>query len=65
MTAHPHPIQALEREAKHLHQVERQGESGETPLIAVLGLASFLLPLAGVLMLLAFGVAWLVTGHAV
>ena len=33
-----HPIQAVEAEAKHLHEIEQQGESGETPFIAILGL---------------------------
>jgi hypothetical protein len=65
MTAYPHPIRALEREVGHLHELEREGDSAETPLLAMLGLASFLLPLAGLMMLVAFGVAWLVTGHAV
>jgi ABC-type glycerol-3-phosphate transport system permease component len=33
------PLRALEREAQHLHSVERAGQSAETPLIAILGLA--------------------------
>ena len=36
-----HPIQAIERSAHHLHEVERLGESAETPLIAILGLVLF------------------------
>jgi trehalose utilization protein len=36
-----HPIQAVEGEARHLHEVERLGESAETPLIALLGLVLF------------------------
>jgi hypothetical protein len=31
------PLRAIEREAHHLHVVERAGESAETPLIAILG----------------------------
>lgn len=65
MTVHLHPVRALKREARHLHELEREGDSAETPLIALVGLASLLLPLAGLMMLLAFGIAWLVTGHAV
>ena len=33
------PLRAIEREAHHLRTVERVGESAETPLIAILGLA--------------------------
>jgi hypothetical protein len=33
-----HPIQAIERQARNLHEVERIGESAETPLIAMAGL---------------------------
>jgi hypothetical protein len=36
-----HPVQAIERKAHHLHEVERLGESAETPLIAILGLVLF------------------------
>lgn len=35
----------IEAEAEHLHDVERAGESGETPFIAILGLFLFLLPI--------------------
>ena len=37
-----HPIRGVEGEAHHLHEIERAGESAETPLIAVLGLVLFL-----------------------
>ena len=33
------PLRAIEREAHHLHAVERVGESAEPPLIEILGLA--------------------------
>jgi hypothetical protein len=36
-----HPIQAIEARARHLHEVERLGESSEAPLIAILGLVIF------------------------
>jgi hypothetical protein len=36
------PIRGAEHEAHHLHEVEQQGESGVTPLIAILGLVFFL-----------------------
>lgn len=36
------PVGAVEAEVQHLHDVEQAGESAETPLIAMLGLALFL-----------------------
>lgn len=54
-----HPIRTVELEAHHLHEIEQEGDSGETPLIAILGLLLFLLPLALVIMALAFSAAWL------
>ena len=39
------PIRTVEAEAHHLHEVERAGESGETPFVAMLGLILFLLPI--------------------
>jgi hypothetical protein len=43
-------LHSIEREAHHLHEVERAGESAETPLIAIVGL---LLLLASVFVVLA------------
>ena len=54
-----HPIRGIESETHHLHEIEQKGDSGETPFIAILGLVLFLLPLALVIMALAFGAAWL------
>jgi hypothetical protein len=39
------PVREVAAEAHHLHEVEREGESGETPFIAILGLIIFLLPI--------------------
>jgi hypothetical protein len=39
------PIRRVEAEAHHLHEVEQHGASGETPLIAILGLLLFLGPI--------------------
>lgn len=36
------PLRGAEHEAHHLHEVEQQGESGATPLIAIAGLIVFL-----------------------
>jgi hypothetical protein len=40
-----HPVRKTEAEAHHLHEVEQEGESGETPFIAILGIVLFLLPI--------------------
>ena len=48
-----HPVRSTEDEAHHLHEVERAGESGETPYIAVMGLIVFL----GSVFLLMLGIA--------
>jgi hypothetical protein len=40
-----HPVRKTEAEAAHLHEVEREGDSGETPFIAILGLLLFLIPI--------------------
>jgi hypothetical protein len=47
------PFRAAEHEVEHLHDVERAGESGETPFIAVAGLIVFL----GSIFLVIFGLA--------
>ena len=54
-----HPVQAVEAEASHLHQIEEAGESGETPFIAILGVFLFLLPLFLLLLGIAFGAYYL------
>ncbi len=40
-----HPVRNVEAEAHHLHEVEQEGESGETPFIAILGIVLFLVPI--------------------
>jgi hypothetical protein len=49
----------LENEAHVLIEVERAGESGETPFLAVLEVMCVVVPIGAVMMLLAFGAAWL------
>jgi hypothetical protein len=39
------PFRSVETEAHHLVDVEEAGESAETPLIAILGLILFLVPI--------------------
>lgn len=50
------PVRTVEAEVHHLHDLERAGESAETPLIAILGLALFLWSL----LVLVAGIALLV-----
>lgn len=54
------PVQKLEDEAHHLHEVEQVGESPETPLIAFLGVFLFLAPIFVVMLGLAFAAYYLV-----
>jgi len=39
------PVRKLESEVHHLHEVEQEGESGEAPFIAILGIVLFLIPI--------------------
>lgn len=48
------PIERLDAEAKHLHEIEHRGEAGATPFIALAGLILFLLPVFLVMLGLAF-----------
>jgi hypothetical protein len=58
-SAFRHPVHGIEHEAEHLHAIEREGESGETPFIALLGLILFLLPIVIVFLAIAFGAYYL------
>ena len=53
------PIEKLEAEARHLHEVEQRGESGVTPFIAIGGLILFLLPIVLVMLGVAFAAYYL------
>jgi hypothetical protein len=53
------PVRAVEAEAHHLREVEREGKSGETPLIAILGIVIFLLPIVLVVLGLTFAAYYL------
>jgi uncharacterized membrane protein len=54
------PIRAAEAEAHHLHAIEQEGESAETPYIAIAGLALFvLLPVYLVMLGIAFAAYYL------
>ena len=53
------PVEKLEAEAQHLHEIERRGESPATPLIAFGGLILFLLPIFLVMLGLALAAYYL------
>jgi hypothetical protein len=64
MSSHTHgvrPVRAIEREAHHLHDIERAGESESTPLLALLGLVLFFAPIAALMTALTFA-AYYLTG---
>jgi hypothetical protein len=50
-----HPIRATEQEAAHVREIAEEGESPATPAILVGFVLAFIVPIATVLMLLAFG----------
>jgi hypothetical protein len=54
------PIRKVEAEAHHIHEVERAGDSGETPFIAILGVFLFLLPIFGLMLGLAIAASYIV-----
>ena len=53
------PVEKLEAEAEHLHDIEQRCESGATPFIAIGGLILFLLPIFLVMLGLAFAAYYL------
>jgi hypothetical protein len=52
-----HPVRATEHEAAHVRDIVDEGKSSATPAILVGVVLAFIVPIATVLMLLAFGVA--------
>jgi hypothetical protein len=54
-----HPLRRVENEAEHLLEIERAGESAETPAIAIFGIILFLLPIVLVILGLAFAAYYL------
>ena len=54
-----HPVRKVESEAGHLHDVERAGESPETPLIVIVGLILFLIPIFLLIVGLSFAAYYL------
>ena len=54
-----HPVRNAKEEAHHLHEIEQEGESGETPFIAILGIILFLVPVFLVMLGLALAAYYL------
>jgi nitrogen fixation/metabolism regulation signal transduction histidine kinase len=52
-------VREIEAEAEHLREVERRGESAETPFIAIIGIILFLLPIVALVLGLAFAAYYL------
>ena len=52
-------IRRAKSEVHHLHEVEQEGESGETPFLATLGVFLFLVPIFLVIVGLAFAAYYL------
>jgi hypothetical protein len=52
-------VRGIEAEAEHLREIEREGESAETPVIAIVGLILFLLPIVLLILGLAFAAYYL------
>lgn len=55
------PIESLEGDVRHLHEIEQRGEAGSTPFIAAIGVISFLLPIFLVMLGVAFAAYFLST----
>jgi hypothetical protein len=53
------PVRAIEREARHLHEVEQVGESEWTPWIAILGLVLFFVHVFVLMTALTFAASYL------
>ena len=54
-----HPLREIEAEAGHLLEIEREGESAATPLIAILGVVLFLAPIVLLILGLTFAAYYL------
>jgi hypothetical protein len=52
-----HPIRRVVHQAAHLRTIAEEGESPATPAILVALVFAFIVPIAALLILLAFGVA--------
>ena len=52
-----HPVRATDHEASRVREIANEGESPATPAVLVGVVLAFIVPIATVLMLLAFGVA--------
>lgn len=57
-TSNHHPFHEL----RHLHDVEQEGENAATPLLAIASVAMVVIPLMFLMIGLAYGLAYLITG---
>jgi len=57
-----HPARTVEHEAEHVYDVARQGESPKTPAILIAGVALTVVSFFTVALVLAYVIAYLVTG---
>ena len=58
-----HPTRTVEHEVEHVLDVARQGESPKTPAILIAGVALTVVSIFTVVLVLAWGTAYLVTGR--
>ena len=54
-----HPVREVEAEVEHLQQIEHEGTSAATPLVAILGVVLFLLPIVALILGLSFAAYYL------
>jgi hypothetical protein len=54
-----HPVREIEAEVGHLQEIEHEGTSAATPLVAILGVVLFLLPIVLLILGLAFAAFYL------
>jgi mono/diheme cytochrome c family protein len=59
-----HPVQAAEHEAEHLRRIVDEGKSEATPAILIGTWIAFVVPLVAIVIAIAFGTAYLITGNA-
>lgn len=59
MNAIRHPIHSLGHEAHVLIEIERAGERPESILLAIASVIGVVIPIGALMMVLAFGAAWI------
>jgi hypothetical protein len=59
-----HPLRSAEHEVERLKEIAERGESAATPAILTVTWIAMVLPLVAIVVALAFGAAYLITGSA-